>query len=74
MLPSSIKHGKPAWDEPHQLFFETYNIVGEWTVAYYGNDVTKSAGSIFNHNEHGTEADARAKMLIYLLENKLITV
>jgi len=42
-----------------------------WTVAYWDEDKDLYGGMVIRFTAD-TEADARAKMLIYLLENKLI--
>ncbi len=47
----------------------------EQIVSYYGDTGFENSKDIYFHGEIAkTEADARAKMLIYLLENKLITL
>lgn len=48
----------------------------EWIVSYYGDTgFGESDKNIYFHGEIAkTEADARAKMLIYLLKNNLITL
>lgn len=47
----------------------------EWIVSYYGDTGFENSKDIYFHGEIAkTEADVRAKMLIYLIENKLITL
>lgn len=52
-----------------EITYRTYSEDGnrEWDVCYMANNDFRSEFA-------NTEADARAKMLIYLLENKLITL
>lgn len=71
MLPSevhfftSIKNPKRRKNAQHIHFFHGR----DWAVNYTGG------GAIDNYTQCGeTEADVRAKMLIYLIENKLITL
>lgn len=45
----------------------TKTEAGDWAVYWVADNGRY-------HKEYGTEADARAKMLIYLIENKLITL
>lgn len=66
-----------------EMLPEELLIDGEWTATL---EISKgdNAWHVYYHNDQiprtfhleyaDTEADARAKMLIYLLENKLITV
>lgn len=78
MLPARIEVKDPMiprFDGTHFAAFEIRKH-SDWEAVYiiYRNGI----GYILNGYEngarhHGTEADARAKMLIYLLENKLIT-
>lgn len=51
---------------PRKFYSERYNN---------GQFYCQRNDGLHNHNEYAdTEADARAKMLIYLLENKLINI
>jgi hypothetical protein len=56
--------------------FDTFQ--NDWVVGYYYNGLTPSVidknYQIETKCAAPTEADARAKMLIYLLENKLLTL
>ena len=65
MLPKELKIGEYIYD------VEFYWSDKEWFISY-----AKYVDGI--HREHEiyaeTEADSRAKMLCYLLENKLITI
>lgn len=64
MLPDEIWTG-------NQYFITTYKRNDTYYVSYrYEDDIDSG---ILIITEAKTEADARAKMLIYLLENKLIT-
>ena len=66
MLPMEIKNRNGKYDE---CYFETSRIVfKKWTVAYY----KKSTARAFQMGD--TEANARAKTLIYLIENGLLKV
>ena len=57
---------------PEKACIRTVKLVEEWCCDYHPKN------SKFNFPEHrevsNIEADARAKMLVYLLENKLIKV
>jgi hypothetical protein len=75
LLPKDIYDGRKSWIGSLDLF-----VGGEdWGVGYThgeqdsGNVVSSYKGKEI-YVEDATEADARAKMLIYLLENKLITL
>lgn len=69
MLPMSVEAGKPDWEMPHTLYFNSGRLSDEWEVCY------SNGGSVMNHKERAnTEADARAKMLVYLLDNHLVTL
>ena len=51
----------------------SHNNTKKWCVYYY--TPTSPEGSKYHYGQlEDTEADARAKMLIYLIENKLITL
>lgn len=50
------------------LMFRSFQTPSKWTVEFGGKD-----GIMAYTAEDYTEADARAKMLIYLIENNLIT-
>lgn len=64
MLPSSIELGN--FDE---IFLHCNKMRGEiWEVEYSWYE------TVHKYFEDKSEADARAKMLIYLIENKLITL
>lgn len=67
MLPMEILHNK------HNYFFETirYSHNGMWEIVY--RDENKS-NLVLAMSVANTEADVRAKMLIYLLENHLLTL
>ena len=54
---------------PKAYFFETCRLPkGKWIVEY------KNGRKVLAMQLGNTEADARAKMLIYLVENKLIEI
>jgi len=60
MLPMELKT---------EIYFETTRYAkGRWMVTYR----KREAGHPFILTEEATEANARGKMLIYLLENKLL--
>ncbi len=63
MLPINLMYG-----DDHELWFDTRkNNTGNWMVCYEDDEEVLA--------EHAdTEAEARAKMLVYLLEHKLITL
>lgn len=63
ILPKGIPNKKIKWKEVF-LRCEPANKLGNWLISY-GNDILV---------EENTEANARAKMLIYLIENKLLEV
>lgn len=65
MLPASISPQSGSSEEKPIIMQKSH----EGTFYIYGQKVNGSTNLIFGEN---TEADARAKMLIYLLENKLI--
>lgn len=65
MLPDAIE--KDAWT--YTLQIDKWNDDEVWDVSYINAD-----GALLVDFYEKTEADARAKMLIYLLENKLITI
>jgi hypothetical protein len=72
MLPDEInipsKNGKPR-SHNHWLRFGRYRVsVNRFWCAYPGGNTRTNL-----EERADTEADARAKMLIYLLENKLIS-
>ena len=56
MLPSSLKTDYGSWN---YLQITKAGNTKEWLIAYFHDEIRGS-----------TEADARAKMLIYLIENK----
>lgn len=60
MLPARIKTDYGSWNYLHTAKFANTK---SWLIAYYNDEI----------KEH-TEAGARAKMLIYLIENKLVEV
>lgn len=71
MLPVGIKV-----DGRMQLFRMTKGTVDErigWTT-WYLNHLSDRVDGIPPQGYRDTEADARAKMLVYLIENKLITL
>lgn len=70
MLPFSIKFQKHICYLTCEKNIPDY---GGWICKYESSDIIRptEATEIFTAN---TEADARAKMLIYLMENKLITL
>jgi hypothetical protein len=58
-----------------QIFSNFVWEEGDWVSVYKDwNDGIKGIGRYWNTFNAPTEADARAKMLVYLLENKLITL
>lgn len=66
MLPSYIRH-----DTYDQLYMYCYkDDANMWRVTYTKWGMMKE----FEIEKQDTEADARAKMLVYLLENELITL
>lgn len=66
MLPDKIRP-ENQWD--HYILYSMKNTSdGEWVVRYEINKTVWCATA------GDTETNARAKMLIYLLENKLITL
>jgi len=71
MLPDSItENGQTA-------LLETRRCNGGWYIRYitiYRNSVIIPAHRQLIGDPNETEADARAKMLIYLIENKLISL
>ena len=52
--------------------YYTAKVLGDWRA--FERDGEDELEPIFLDINESTEADARAKMLIYLLENKLITL
>lgn len=56
------------------VFTKLANIEGKslWNVAYWDEDKDLYLGMVVRIENEDTEANARAKMLIYLKENKLI--
>jgi hypothetical protein len=64
MLPQSITDGG--------MSFLECDRIGKWEVGYVNLYEPDSTKSLICSCEADTEADARAEMLIYLLENKLI--
>ena len=67
MLPARLEHSRP--DHPvYRLAMEKQDT--RWNVVYICADC---GGRSFEPMLADTEADARAKMLICLLENKLLT-
>jgi hypothetical protein len=62
MLPEAF-----LWEGVTQVGLHCGKYTGGWHVYY------KSAGKRIHYEDGKTEVAARAKMLIYLLENKLIT-
>lgn len=68
MLPAFIKH-----DKRHFKLYVAKNENDEWFIEYQGwtSQLLENYELLVQRNA-ATEADARAKMLIYLLENKLI--
>lgn len=65
MLPSELNNrGWENWENR----FETYVVGGHWVCSYQAGDMMAT------RTKAVTEADARAKMLLYLLENNLITL
>lgn len=80
MLPKRLKH---HWKVGSMYKFKKGTYVdlriscnertSEWVVSYYGDTGLNDMKDIYFYGEIAkTEAEARAKMLIYLLENKLI--
>lgn len=65
ILPVHINHSKST---ATGLSIHIYKTLDNWKIGYIGSGVVEF--EVFSH----TEAEARAKMLIYLLENKLITL
>lgn len=64
MLPAEIKHNG------NNFGFDCGRLdTGKWRMTYTNNKLQEYV-EVF---DEATEADARAKMLIYLLENNLIT-
>lgn len=75
MLPLKIKEEKIGKFN-HAYLLDTRQSVGSWYIRY--RDFERK---LMIPTEHGTpfldavtESDARAKMLIYLLENKLLSI
>jgi len=68
MLPYSIK------TEHSEYFLRTQKGASTWNLRYcsYSNGKYHTYGK--DSNYYDTEANARAKMLIYLIENKLIEI
>lgn len=73
MLPAKLELTTPPMPFPKTeqttLMFGRYGSDGYWEVTYVGVE----SENIYAEQKAATEADARAKMLIYLLENNLIT-
>lgn len=71
MLPKEVnipfKNGKPR---AQNNVLKSYFGIGRTPQVIYA----KTQGNEYIHIKEDTEADARAQMLIYLLENKLITL
>jgi hypothetical protein len=67
MLPEAFSWGGT------QVALSAVKYSGGWHVRYMSGQYRKSR-SVNEFQDAATEADARAKMLIYLLENKLITL
>jgi len=67
MLPNEIK--LPEEERKNRLEFSKYNNAERWT-AYYVNELTEPK-VIFDEK---TLSNTMAKMLIYLIENKLIKI
>jgi hypothetical protein len=60
---------------PNGAWLETHKENGCWSAKYVGTNRAQDQDlSIFPRMSADTEADARAKMLIHLLENNLITL
>jgi hypothetical protein len=68
MLPMFVKEEK--YSLRYSFWTARVNDGNEWGCAYEGEH-SNLGGYVFIAD---TEADARAKMLVYLLENKLVTV
>jgi len=66
MLPWMINNDSPPYYLEAHKIIQTVDI-DEWEIVY-----ARSNYPDLIHKRADTEADARAKMLIYLLENKLI--
>jgi hypothetical protein len=65
MLPMEISNRNGKYDD---CYFETIRIAfKKWIFAYYKKRTARAL------QLGDTEADARAKMLIHLLENKIVT-
>lgn len=65
MLPEEL-----VIDGEWSTFLETAKAEKAWHVYYHNDDMPRTL-----HLEYAdSESDARAKMLIYLIENKLVTV
>lgn len=71
MLPARI-NGFELRIEKRDLFPPGEKVGIEWEVAYY--ELGYEDELRFDKQAADTEADARAKMLIYLIENKIMTV
>jgi hypothetical protein len=74
MLPAKLKFTTPPEPFPKTeqttLMCGRYGSDGYWEITYVGVE----SENIYVERQAVTEANARAKMLIYLLENKLITL
>lgn len=73
MLPADYRgyesfNGEMTEYDTEGMAFKTYKIKDKWICEAFEEDID------IEETEADTEADARAKMLIYLLDNKLITL
>lgn len=77
MLPMNVKL---PFSNENGCWLETQKENGQWSVLYDGvpcvgtQPRNKVGGRVLHREVAPTEADARAKMLIYLIENKLLKV
>lgn len=74
MLPDIVRVGDDSMGEiVESRILTSSHQSGKWEVWYEGKDANDSPCDWY-YQYAETEADARAKMLIYLLENGLITL
>jgi len=75
MLPEHIVLEHPTSHTSERYFFHYWNQEGTYIeYSYPGISSPKRHSHCGHWVSANTEADARAKMLVYLLENKLITL
>lgn len=64
----------PAFMQVDWKFDFLKHSTGRWIASSYAEDKINESASVFVAKDADTEANARAKMLIYLIENNFVTV